>query len=186
MTFPTLLHLHLLLKVRVTLLFFMAYFVGIVHMSFAGYTMQRTSLNKSVVSILPKDVENPRSSESNTLPIPLPKRSRAEEQPSDALAIGDIPCSSTQNNQSSPKAPSTLLFPSQCDNFVFQQMIPLECSLIPSKKVILISPYKKKTGSYSGERNHHHVSISPLKSCPDKLVKRDHVKNRLNFECLEF
>lgn len=151
-----------------------------------GYTIQRTSLDKSVVSIPPNDVESPKSSEPNTLPIPPPKRSRADE-PSYASAIGgimspspvnnirSIPCSSIQNDQSSPKTPSPLSFSSQCDN-----------SVIPSKKVFLISPpHKKKTGSYSGERSPHHVSISSLKSCSNKLVKRDNVKNKLDFECLE-
>lgn len=29
------------------------------------------------------------------------------------------------------------------------------------------------------------MSISSLKSCSNKLVKRDNVKNKLDFECLE-
>lgn len=60
------------------------------------------------------------------------------------------------------------------------------CSVTSSKQVILISPYKK-AGYYSVERRHQQLSsTSPMKSSPNRLGKREHVKSRLDFDSSEF
>lgn len=86
----------------------------------------------------------------------------------------------------SEKSQSSMDCSHQKSQYTNAKNIPSTCSVTSSKQVIVISPYKK-AGYYSVERRHHHVaSTPPMKSSPNKVGKREHVKSRLDFDSSEF